>query len=1122
MRNIKEAGFSDNKTFLSDADVLESLMDKTDDAIYFKDRRSRFVKVNHAAANLLGLCSPEEAIGKSDFDFFSKEHAKKTFKDEKDIIQSAKPLINIIEKETFSGKIKRYVSTSKFPLLDKNQKIIGTFGISRDVTVLINENKMLREGEIKNKAKLEAIFAPEVDIADLELSDILDIDQIRPILEDFYKISGIGIGLIDIKGRELLIIGRQDICLHFHRANPQSRQNCIESDTLLSRDVEPGAFKEYRCKNNLWDIVTPIHIGNRLMGNIFIGQFFYTDEKPDYEIFRNQAKKFGFDEADYLEALERTPRWSREKVANVMRFYARMASMISVLNYSKLMLARALEDKKRTEIALKESELKYRLIAENISDVVWTADMDFNITYISNSAKRLFKEMPDTYRSRSMEKKFPLDSLKKIKKIFLEEMEKEKDPQSDKERSSFIEVEHYCADGSKVWVMMHVSFIRDQNGKAVGLQGVTRDITEKKKAEILLEKKLQFKKMLSDISTNFISLSFEKIDQGIQYAIKKAGKFFRAERSYLFQLSPDAKILFNTHKWCAKRVDSCTGSMNDLKLDALPWFSEKIKNREHFYVIDVQDLPKKASVEKSILASQFGQSFLIIPIMIGGTLFGFFGSDVSQKKRAWSEDEISLLKLLTVTMSNAIAKYQMEKETRLAHERLLIVLNSIGSLIYVADMKTYEILFINNYGKMNWGDIVGKKCWQTLYKDQKSPCEFCTNDKLIDENGNPAGAYHWEKFNSYNDRWYECHDTALRWVDGRIVRLETATDITERKQAELKIFYMSFHDSLTGLYNRLYMEMEMKRLNTKRQLPISIILADLNGLKLVNDSYGHAAGDKMLEKVAAILKKTCRKEDIIARWGGDEFIILLPQTSKQKAEVLCDRINENCSKVYLKDIPVSLALGSSTKQEGAIEIEDLFKKAEDNMYRHKLSETRSARSAIIHALLETLKAKSFETEAHVAKMQSLALKIGRELLLSESDLRRLDLLVKLHDIGKISIPEKILRKKSPLFDHEWKIIKEHPHTGYRIAMATPEFSYLAEDILMHHEHWDGRGYPRGIQGEAIPLCSRILAIVDAFEVMRNGRSYKKPMSKKNAVEELKRCAGTQFDPMIVDKFIQIL
>jgi len=348
--------------------------------------------------------------------------------------------------------------------------------------------------------------------------------------------------------------------------------------------------------------------------------------------------------------------------------------------------------------------------------------------------------------------------------------------------------------------------------------------------------------------------------------------------------------------------------------------------------------------------------------------------------------------------------------------------------------------------------------------------------------------------------------------------LVSIIDVTQHKQTEEKLLYLSFHDSLTGLYNRAFLEAEMNRLDTQRQMPVSMIMADLNGLKLVNDAYGHAIGDRMLKKTAKILTSSARKEDIISRWGGDEFVILLPQTSQKKANDLCSRIRDKCGKAYIETVPVSLALGCAVKDSSEKSLDSVMKVAEDNMYRLKLSDRQKTYSAILKILLENLKRKSFETEAHTRRMKELALKMAYAMGNLESELGRLELLITLHDIGMIKISREVITKKDSLSPEEWEIVKKHPETGYMIAKTMEEFAHVARDILAHHERWDGAGYPGGLKGKEIPLLARITAIADAFDVMTRGRPYRKALSADEAVQELRKCAGKQFDPDLVDIF----
>lgn len=345
-------------------------------------------------------------------------------------------------------------------------------------------------------------------------------------------------------------------------------------------------------------------------------------------------------------------------------------------------------------------------------------------------------------------------------------------------------------------------------------------------------------------------------------------------------------------------------------------------------------------------------------------------------------------------------------------------------------------------------------------------------------------------------------------------------DASKERKTRDDIEYINTHDHLTGVYNRYYFEKKLKEAYECKHYPISVIMGDVNGLKLINDAFGHKEGDKLLISVVEILDKATRGNDIIARWGGDEFVILLPNTDRKEVYKVVSRINMLCKNDQRQLIKSSISVGHSTL-ENEEDNKDVLKEAEDSMYRIKLQHGRSFRSALIATLENTLIEKSQETEAHAKNMTSLAERFGRELGLDEDSLDKLTLLARLHDVGKIGITDSVLKKHGRLDDEDWQQIRLHPEIGYRIVNGITELRHIADGILHHHERWDGTGYPNGVKGDEIPYISRIISIIDAYEVMTNGRSYKKAINHEDAIAEIIRCAGRQFDPRLVEIFVQV-
>ncbi|MGE5450128.1 MAG: HD domain-containing phosphohydrolase [Methanomassiliicoccales archaeon] len=346
-------------------------------------------------------------------------------------------------------------------------------------------------------------------------------------------------------------------------------------------------------------------------------------------------------------------------------------------------------------------------------------------------------------------------------------------------------------------------------------------------------------------------------------------------------------------------------------------------------------------------------------------------------------------------------------------------------------------------------------------------------------------------------------------------------DITEKVVAERQLAHLRFHDKLTGVYNRDYVDNVLQEWDDEAKLPLTLVLGDVNGLKLTNDVFGHLEGDRLLIQVAEIMQQASRLQDVVARWGGDEFVILMPSTAAEEGHAVCERIIQLCEQAMADPIKVSIALGVATRETPEVSIDDVFKDAEDLMYQVKLVDSQVSRQTMVESIKRNLWSRSQETEDHCSRVGYLLQQMAGVVWLDKRDKQLLSSLSQLHDIGKICVPAELLSRSGPLTIEEWEIIRRHPEQGHRIAQVIREMAPVAEAIMAHHERWDGTGYPRGLNGNDIPILARMLAIADAYDVMVHDRPYKGAIPRIQALEEIKNGAGTQFDPALARIFYEM-
>lgn len=393
--------------------------------------------------------------------------------------------------------------------------------------------------------------------------------------------------------------------------------------------------------------------------------------------------------------------------------------------------------------------------------------------------------------------------------------------------------------------------------------------------------------------------------------------------------------------------------------------------------------------------------------------------------------------------------------------------------------------------------------------EEVKPIEFDLNLKLSSD---PEAAV----------KYLQISLTPVFYEQNTIFIVGSVVDLTQEKETQQRISFLSFHDQLTGLYNRHFYEEEVRRLDRSRNIPLAVIQADVNGLKLTNDAFGHTVGDLLIQAAAGVLKDACRADDIVARLGGDEFIVLLPKTDRDGVQAIVERMREKINGTNVEAVPLSISLGYAVKEDSREDIADVMKKAEDFMYRRKLSESPQMRSQTVNNVLSTLHNNSSRELKHSKNVARLVVELGRSCGLPDAELSDLKTLGMLHDIGKIGISLETLNKTEPLTDNDWLDIKKHPEVGYRILSTVNDLAEIADFVLAHHENWDGSGYPRRISGNEIPFQSRILALADAYDAMTNPHSYKRAMTEEEAIAEIRANAGKQFDPELSELFIQTI
>jgi len=610
----------------------------------------------------------------------------------------------------------------------------------------------------------------------------------------------------------------------------------------------------------------------------------------------------------------------------------------------------------------------------------------------------------------------------------------------------------------------------DENNQIMGATAFARDVTER----------FELQRRIKESEERFQAL-FDKAPMGYQ-SLDENGYFIAVNQKWLDLLGYTADEVIGT--WFGTYL--VESAKTEFK-ERFEFFKKQGKIKSEFEMI--QKNGKKIFVEfDGMIGYNEKHEFL----QTHCTLIDVTEQRLAEKKLKESEEKY---RLLYTSMSQGLALHQ-------------IIVNVKGEPI------DYTFISVNeSYEKitgLHSDQIIGKRVTEVIPEIEDYWIQSYGKVALT---GQPIS---YEQYSSPLKRYFSI--TAYCPKIGQFAVL--VLDITERKIEETKIVYVNNHDYLTDLFNRRYFVETYEQFCSEAYYPLSVMMIDINGLKIINDAYGHARGDEAIKKVADLLKKSFDRTDIIARIGGDEFAIMSPNKNSEQMQIHKDKILQGANDIIVGNIVISLAIGYETVHDKQKTIDELLASTENYLYRHKLTVGMSVRNHAIKAILNTLTDKYIEEKVHSERVSRFCIEIGFELGIPKDELAVLELAGMYHDIGKISIPDAILNKPGKLTFEEYEVIKTHAQIGYQILKAADEYSGLAEYALSHHERWDGKGYPRGLKENEIPLFSRIISVADSFEAMTANRPYRKGMCIEDAISEINRCSGTQFDPVIAKLFVE--
>jgi PAS domain S-box-containing protein len=631
-----------------DTEAFEYLLE----AIIIVDSKQRIIYLNSAAAKLYDL-PKEKALGQKISDIFTVEWSAPQ--------DQATFTSSIEQKNYWSGQnhhIKnnghKFAAASSVRVFEKEGNKFSIFTV-RKLDSTTNGGPQARNMDPLGQSIDSSL--PKANWDKQDLTNLIDLQALQSMMDDLYTVSKIGFALVDLRGNVLAANGWQDICSKFHRVNPQSLWNCLESDLILTQGVSQGEFRTYKCKNNMWDIVTPVFIGNKHVGNLFSGQFFFDDEVVDKDLFAKQAERFGMDKEAYLAALEKVPRWNREQVKNLMRFYVKLAGMISKLSHGNLRLSKLLFDQKNIEKELREShhDLKH---AQSVAEAgSWRLDVNNNQLIWSEQTYRIFGIPIGT----------PLTYDIFLSLVYPEDKEMVDSSWKLALRGEKYDIEHRIVVGDKIlWVHEKAELEFDKDGSLVCGFGTVQDITGRKLDEQKLEKLNRALRAISNSSQAIMRANDEAafLRQGCRIIVDDCGYSLVwigfAQDDKEKSVKPMAYAGFD-HGY----IESLNITWDNSERGKGPT-GTAIRTGKAQICNDMSRDPSFAPWRKQALERGYASS-IVLPLLLGDKVFGVINI-YSRDVNAFSQEEAELLFELANDISHGLTLLRVRDANKKAQE----------------------------------------------------------------------------------------------------------------------------------------------------------------------------------------------------------------------------------------------------------------------------------------------------------------------------------------------------------------------------------------------------------------------------------------------------------------------